>query len=418
MRINSLLGELILFWRIPNHMIDRVNPWALPIAIATPALFGSAVSVWIFGIIALCVARTLSGTMALVSSGPVTTVAVLFACWFAVHGVFGLAHWHTAETLLEIGETLPFVGMLFLYAGISLTSPRRLVLPTQAAIAASAILAGILASAQLSAGMLRAEGGTHNPGPFALMSLLLYGYCLVSIAQSSGWIRIAAIAGVAAAYLSVVFSGMRTFWPGLLLLPIVVAILYRAQLRNNVGWRELVVGALLVGILLAISAPFVESRVSLLFVEFENFDHNLNYRSALDQRVALWRAGISLFLEAPLAGHGLETTPLLAAETERLFGQPYARSHFHNAVIDVGVRCGIVGILLLIAMITSPLIIAARGRKSDIGRFGFAMMCVLMTSYGLAGIGGLMLGHDIMDAVFIFSTTYWLVFALESRKTG
>lgn len=417
MNLSAPVGHVLKFWRIPNSVIDRINPWCQPFAIASPAALGSITSVWIIGVMGLCLVRTLSGAMALTDRSHARMVALVFASWFMVHLLFGLAHSRSAETLLEIVETLPFLGVLFLYAGLALSAPQKLAGPTEIAAAIGAIIALVIAAFEIFSGWSRAEGITGNPGPFAVMTLLLYGYCLVGAARNSGKLQLLAAIGVAAAFCCVVLSGMRATWPGLLLLPIVVALIYRKRLTTELSARQIVIITTLFAVALFATLPILQDRVEILFTELAELDWNLDLTRSLDQHVALWSAGAALIVEAPLTGHGLETVPLMVAETQRQFGAPFALSHFHNALIDIGVKCGITGIATVIAMMTVPLILTAKARKTEMGRFGFAMMSVLMISYSLAGTSGLMLGHDIMDTVFIFSVTYWCVFAFEADKS-
>ncbi len=408
------VGHVLRFWRIPDRVIDRINPVCLPFTIAGPATFGSAMSFWIIGTMGLCLARTLSGAMTLTTRPQARLVALVFASWFVLHAFFGLAHSGSEETLREIGETLPFIGMLPLYTGLALTRPERLMLPTGLAVSAGAFSAFAVAVFDLLRGLPRVEGLIGNPGPFAAMSLLLFGYCLVTAARSGGRLRLIAIVAAAAAGASVILSGTRVLWPCLLLLPAIIAMIYAAELRRSVGLRQLAIaGVAAVAVVLA-TFPVIEQRANILVTEIQTLDDDLDLTRSLDQHVALWTAGISLIRAAPFTGHGLDTAPMMQAEIQELYGKEFALSHFHNAFVDIGVKTGVTGIALLVLMVVLPLTFTAQRRKTEAGRYGFAMMTVLMVTYLSSGISGLMLGHDIMDSVFIFSVAYWGMFAFEA----
>ncbi len=416
MNLSIFFGHVFRFWRIPNRVIDRINPLCLPVTVATPAVVGSLTSFWIVGMMGLCLVRTISGAMAITMRKPAWAIAALFAAWCLLHIVFGLAHSRSRETILEIIEVLPFLGVLPLYAGLALTPPQRLVRITENIIIAGAIVSSLLAGYQILGGWVRAEGMVGNPGPFGLIGLLLYGYCLVAVVRAFGNRQMIAGIGVAAAFGCVLLSGMRGLWPGLLILPIAIAFIYRSKLAEKSSRRGVAVAlAPLAAVMFATFWQF-EDRVGLLVAELGSLDDTLDMTRSTDQHIAIWSAGIELFIRAPFAGHGLETSSLMAMETLRLFGESFARSHFHNALIDIGVKSGITGILVLIAMFAVPLVLTARHRASGPGRFGFAMMCVLMISYAVSGISGIMLDHDILDTVFIFSTTYWAMFAFEAES--
>ena len=410
------IRHVVFFWRIPNRVIDRINPYCLPVSVATPALVGSVVSFWIIGMMGLCLTRTISGAMAVTRRKEARIIGALFCAWCVLHIVFGLAHSQSSDTLLEIVEVLPFLGFLPLYAGLALTPPNKLVRISEDTIIAGAIGSSVIAGYQIFDGMGRAEGAAGNPGPFGLIGLVLYGYCLIAMLRASGNRQLITGIGVACAFGCVLLSGMRGLWPGLIILPVVVGLIYRSQLDLRNQYRRIVMVLGLMALVAFASFSLIESRIALLLTEFNSISGELDFSRSLDQHVALWTAGIELFSQAPFSGHGLQTAPLMATETLELFGEPFARSHFHNALIDIGVKSGIFGIVILVAMLIWPPILTAKYRRSDAGRFGFAMMSVLMTSYAISGVSGIMLGHDILDTVFIFSTAYWAMFAFEGQR--
>ena len=418
MTIKILASYVFRFWKIPNAVIDRINPWCEPFVIASPAILGSVTAFWISGTMILCLVRTMSGVMAITKRRPLLIIAAVYALWFIIHVIFGLAHSRSAETLSEIVETLTFLAIPLLYAGLALTPPQKLVWPTEFAASTGAIIALIVAVYQYLNGWPRAEGLIGNPGPFALMTLLLYGYCLVGIAQFSGRKQLFLSVGAIAAFICVILSGMRGVWFGLAFIPVIVAIIYRREIFDRISVGQFFLAGLVAVAVVAAMVPVADDRVRMFLAEYGTLGENLNLRLSVDQHVALWTAGISLIMEAPFAGHGLDVIPLMSNETKELYGEAFALSHFHNAFIDIGVKTGVTGIIVLAAMVALPLYLTALGRKSDMGRFGFAMICVLMISYVLSGATGLMLGHDIHDTVFVFGVTYWSVFAFEADNAN
>ncbi len=413
MSLNSFARHVLWFWRIPDSVIDRINPWCQPFVIGASVITGTAMTFWIAGTMILCLARTLSGAMALTRRRPIWVLSAIYALWFALHLLFGLAHSTSLETWSEIVETIGFLGVPFLYAGLALTHPRNLAPPTEFAASMGAIIAFMIALYHFLNGLPRAEGFIGNPGPFGLMTLLLYGYCLVAFARNSGASRFIAATGLIAAFGCVILSGMRGIWPGLVILPVAVCIIYASTIRQQISRRSFGL-AILAIVALSISAyPVVSDRVEILLTEISTLNDQLDLNRSLDQRIAIWNAGYHLFSEAPLTGNGLDVNTLMREKAMHLYGEAFSRTHFHNAFLDIGVRAGVTGIVLLLAMIIAPLIITARHRSSEFGKFGFAMMSVLMISYMLSGATGLMLGHDVQGIVFVFSVTYWCVFALE-----
>ncbi|MEX0347697.1 MAG: O-antigen ligase family protein [Rhizobiaceae bacterium] len=413
MSLISFARHVLWFWRIPDSVIDRINPWCQPFVIGASVITGTVVTFWIGGTMILCLARTLSGAMALTRRRPIWVLSAIYALWFATHLLFGLAHSTSAETWSEIVETIGFLGIPFLYAGLALTHPRILAPPTELAASMGAIVAFMVAGYQMLNGWPRAEGFIGNPGPFALLTLLLYGYCLVAFVRNSGTFKFIAFTGIIAAFGCVVMSGMRGLWPGLVILPVAVGLIYGSTIRQRMSRNSIGLAIVAIAALSLAAYPIVSERTGILLTEVSTLNDRLDLSRSLDQHLALWNAGYRLISEAPLAGHGLDVEMLMREETMRLYGEAFSLSHFHNAFLDIGVRAGMAGVVLLVALIIAPLIMTARHRSSEFGRFGFAMMSVLMISYVLSGATGLMLGHDVQGIVFVFSVTYWCVFAFE-----
>jgi hypothetical protein len=80
--------------------------------------------------------------------------------------------------------------------------------------------------------------------------------------------------------------------------------------------------------------------------------------------------------------------------------------------LNYAVRDGILGVLIVLAMIFAPLILAARHGRDEIGTYGFAFLAGMEIAFLLAGAMGIMFGQDIMDSLFMISviTGAYLVF--------
>ncbi len=56
-------------------------------------------------------------------------------------------------------------------------------------------------------------------------------------------------------------------------------------------------------------------------------------------------------------------------------------------------------------MLIAPLALAARYQRDEIGTYGLAFLASMEATYLLSGSMGIMFGQDIMDSLFMISTT-------------
>jgi O-antigen ligase len=79
-------------------------------------------------------------------------------------------------------------------------------------------------------------------------------------------------------------------------------------------------------------------------------------------------------------------------------------THVHNGFLNAAVDGGILGVLGVLALLAAPLVAAWR-KESGPGRdLAIAISLLLVTSYVVTGMFGIMFGHDATDAVFIYLT--------------
>jgi O-antigen ligase len=93
-------------------------------------------------------------------------------------------------------------------------------------------------------------------------------------------------------------------------------------------------------------------------------------------------------------------------------------THAHNVFLNAMVRSGVFGLLAAIGLFAVPLALAARAPKDATGRAGFALMACVCVAYLVNGAVNISFGHDILDAVYIYTTIAfcYLVFGPSSRS--
>ena len=369
-------------------------------------LLGASVSVTLVLALVLGTLQYLNRNFKITDIRPQLLIFKLIVLWFLTEAAFGIAHFNGSRTALEIVENLPFLGYILLVSGLELsgkTDLRRLI---HAASPITAFAALALAYYQVTHGASRAEGAAGNPGPFAVLCLVTYSFCLITALETKGWMRLVAIAGAGAAAASVIFSGTRGVWPCILFLPPVFAALYWKDVRMSSA-REIAAVALILVAGLALTHKTIEKRLMRFDLEIERFQSGSKLNTSLKERTLIWQAGWSFLQEAPLAGHGLGINrEIMRQRTSVAGGAAFGYSHFHNAILTQGVQSGAAGIIALLAMFFAPLALAWRGRFGEEGRHGLAVIMAVTLIYAASGATGIMFGHDLMDMGWISAIAY------------
>lgn len=90
-------------------------------------------------------------------------------------------------------------------------------------------------------------------------------------------------------------------------------------------------------------------------------------RTSLGTRLHVYRLGLERWLERPLLGWGTGSAAMVIAESGRFDPEAYLPPHFHNLVLAILVRFGLVGLALAGAVVTIALVrLAGAVRRGDL----------------------------------------------------
>ncbi|MFP1631656.1 O-antigen ligase family protein [Zhengella sp. ZM62] len=305
------------------------------------------------------------------------------------------------DGLKEIGENLPFLGALPLFALLAVSGRRLLAaLPPGAAAGAIAGLAAVPLF-PFHAGM-RIELMAGNPLVLGLAAAVMYGLAVDGVIRLTGRLRWFCLAGALAAAALVILSGSRTFWIALVMSPAVLAAIH---LRPGKRSALPLAGALILMGAAGLGAyaflPPVHERLQAVVADVEKARQG-DLNTSFGQRLILWRSAVSLIAEKPLVGHGGGDIPALMAERNaELSRYDFAMTHFHNGLLNVMVRGGAVNLIGFLAAFLAPLVLLWMNRNHADGRNALAAGCALYIPYVLSGTTGIAFGHDIHDSLFI-----------------
>jgi O-antigen ligase len=393
--------------------MDVMNRIAIGGTVACSAVIGSVTSFLVTLSFLWAVIRLVRRDFPLSRVPQARTLALIMALFFAVEALCGFISYNGMPTLKEIVENFVFLSFLPLYSRLSVTSREDMRDALETAAIAGAFAALVFSFFQMFVIHERAEGGAGNAVPFAVAIMVGYTILWLGWLRAGGSRRLILIAAICASGACVILSGTRALWPGLFIVPIVVGLIYRKHLLSQGFGRAVAILLVLAACIGVLTANFIEKRVVLAVQDVSTALDEDNYSGSFGRRLVIWHIGAELFEEAPIFGQGPgNAAPLLAERSRELTGVELGYSHYHDVFLNYAVRDGILGVLVVLAMIFAPLILAARHGRDEIGTYGFAFLAGMEIAFLLAGAMGIMFGQDIMDALFMISaiTGAYLVF--------
>ena len=395
-----------------------MNRVAIGGTVTCSAVIGSGTSILVTLAFLWAVIRLVRHDFPLSRVRQARVLAVVMALFFVVEAFCGFISYNGMPTLREIIENFVFLSFLPLYSRLSVSSREDMRDALEIAAIIGAFAALLFSLFQMLVLHLRAEGGAGNAVPFAVACTVGYTILWLGCMRCSGGRRLVLATAICAAGACIILSGTRSVWPALLVVPVVVGAIYRRHFVSQGFGRAAVILIVLAGSIGLLAANFIENRVELAVQDVSTALDADNHSGSFGQRLVIWRVGVELFEEAPIFGQGPGNARHLLAERSReLTGIELVYSHYHDVFLNYAVRDGILGVLVVLAMILAPLILAARHERDEIGTYGFAFLAGMEITFLLAGAIGIMFGQDIMDALFMISviTGAYLVFGAAPK---
>jgi O-antigen ligase len=398
--------------------MDVMNRIVVGAAVGCTAAIGSATSFLVNLSFVWAVIRLVRGDFPLTRVPQARALAFVMTLFFSVEMLCGLISYNGKPTLDEIIRNFVFLSFLPLYSRLSVSSRERVREALEAGAVIGAFAALVLSLFQLTVLHWRAEGGAGNAVPFAVASLVGYVVLWLGCMRADGRRRLLFATAICASGACVILSGTRALWPGLVLVPAVAGSIYRKHFLTRGFGRVavvLLVSATCIGLL---AANFVEKRIELAVADVTAAFSSDDYSGSFGRRLIIWRVGLELFEEAPILGQGPgNAKPLLEAGTAAL-GRELKYSHYHDVFLTYAVRDGILGVLVVLAMILAPLVLAARHERDETGTYGLAFLAGTETAFLLSGAIGIMFGHDILDSLFMITMTVGAYLVFGPTRAG
>lgn len=299
------------------------------------------------------------------------------------------------------------------YSTWSIVDKHMLARAIKLACAAACWGALILALVQFYWLGMRPKGGAGNAIIFASVACLSAMVCLSAAISTTPKLTALFVGAATAGTIAVIYSGTRIVWSALPLIAITVLLINRRNFRIKHPIHFALILTAISTLIVIIGLQVIPHRSEQLFSNWIALDEHRNFGTPLGLRVALWDVGFTAFKEMPIFGHGMQATvPIIKKGLHDQFGLDFVFTHFHNGFITALVEAGILGAVALAAVFfvaARNAFVVLRNSNDPNERFGATMIIITVLTYLIAGMTGIIVGHDILDSVlmvFLVTGTY------------
>lgn len=339
------------------------------------------------------------------------TIAIYAYC--AANLVASIVNRTIARDALHLIPLFTFLFFPLSYSTWSITQKTTLVRVIVLSSMAACFVALLLAIFQLHWLGIRAEGGAGNAIVFAEVLCLAVMVCVAGALSETERHRIALVGAALGGTIAIVYSGTRIVWLALLIAGIAVLLINQHRLKGRNAIRLLVLLVAVGAVIAAVGFQTISGRVDFMRSDLDALTTNDDHTTPIGLRFAVWDIGLKAFREMPLFGHGVGATQTLIKQGFRdQFGMDAGFNHFHNGFLTALVQAGILGGVTLAAIFVVAArnaILVLRNSTDPTERFGATMIVIVVITYLISGMTGILVGHDILDSmlmVFLVSGTY------------
>lgn len=309
-----------------------------------------------------------------------------------------------APSWRDVVPILTFILFPFLYSSWCLSTKETV---ARNAINASMVAcygALALAVVQFHVYGVRAEGGAGNAIVFATVTCLAASVALAGAFVGKGMAAVWLFGAYCAGSIAILYSGSRITWLALFLSTVVILWIYRERRHALTSALAASCAVLAVGVVVVAGTQVVPARVQALVHDWQQMEQHDNYDSSLGRRAELWEIGLAAVRESPIIGHGPQSTKPFITEGFKKVGLKVFYSHFHNGFLNAWVEAGVVGAFSIGAIFLVAAYLGvrslARATTAD-AKLGGIMLVVVSVTYVVSSLTGILVGHDIVDAVLV-----------------
>lgn len=341
----------------------------------------------------------------------ILTLAILG--YVGVNSLFFTVNYGATEmsSLIAAGKLAPqllFIGTIPFMWRLALTSGEDLLRAMSRASAIGAIAVLPVAAYQLFVLGLRAEGGSGNAIPFAMICAFLSLSSLIGLLDEDKRYRALALAGFVSATLCIFLAKTK----GLMPVPVLGALLFLvAFYRKKLSAAEITAALVTLAALTALALYLTGSHDRLLsMVAAMESGGGAGVDASYAHRLDLWKHALPAIGDHLWSGHGLQNRRAVIQS----FG--YGYSHLHNGFLTAMLDNGLFGLVSLLCLLCAPLIIAFKAAADSLWSRRLFLAFALVLTYAMGGMTNFIFGHDIYDSLFLWVAAIIAVSATPERK--
>lgn len=386
--------------QLQSPALGRNTILALFVILSLSAMDNAVMHLTFIASAALALVYMATGTLKPRLDGAIGLFVALSAIYFLVQLAYFLLHYGTyfpttgnewSQPLKHIIFVLPF----FVAARLAVVPGESLLRTVWIASAAWGLVTFPFAFYQGFALDMRAEAGTGNAIPFAAMGAIFSCFALLGLNDPDKRHRWLAAAGFCTGFLCVLFSQTKSIMP----VPIVgLALFWLFFFRSRMTIWQICAVALGVLVLAGLGVYASDSwhRFADLWAVYVEQDNTAALGDSYTQRLTMWVHGLAGVLDAPLSGHGFQNRRHFIG----LLGYDY--NHWHNGFITAAFDNGILGLVVMMLLLLSPVWIAWRCPPDELYRPRLFMAIMLIFVYVWGGMVNQIFGHGIYNALFLW----------------
>jgi len=271
------------------------------------------------------------------------------------------------------------------------------------------IFGGLLQAGNFSGGRFEVMGGVFDPNDTAYVLLGLFPLCMYFVQFDAGLVkRLVAIAAICGAVATILLTGSRGGFVAFG--AVVLVLLARRTIGVGIGRKMLLV------LSLALIWFLMEDKINIeryMTLSDLSSDYNLTSQGG---RMQLWTEALSLSLQHPLTGVGVDCFAFANDVARRLAGESHLRwEAVHNSYLQVAAEVGLIGFIVYLLIYLRSLrtfFRLSRSRPLSPESRELGAVSGLM----LLGFTGLMIsGFFLSQGYSIFATLYFALAASLER---
>ena len=265
------------------------------------------------------------------------------------------------------------------------------------------VIVGTVYAIYLGAG--RAEVGSDSPTIFGFIMVFFGFIAIIDIWTQSNKEKLFSIFIFFLAVYSVLLSGTRIAF--VITIALFFSVMFIWSIRGYLTQKRLLLIVTVLTVITAVSMnnKSFNDRIDIAFNEFKTFSTDKDAHGSVDLRLTMWSGGFEAFKQQPIIGYGYQNTGLVASRDvygrnakEFIKGQKM----LHNDYINSLVGFGILGLLVLLALLFFPLTLFFKRLKADKDYTQNAIGVLFIIALSVFAITDSIYSHNVMRSFVVF----------------